>query len=116
MISDNFVQKEYVLHALRSSAHVVQENDNSFNMIDIFRELSYLKGKELLSDKQYDKAILLFTYLGNYEDSNNLLTECNYQYANSCFSDGNIQRQKKFIQCLTIMKKVIIKYWNVPII
>lgn len=100
MISDNSVQKDYVLHALRSSAHVVQENDNSFNMIDIFRELSYLKGKELLSDKQYDKAILLFTYLGIYEDSNNLLTECNYQYANSCFSDGKYTEAKEIYTML----------------
>ncbi len=43
--------------------------------------VKYNKANKLLEQGSYDEAISLFTELGNYKDSTDLINECNYQQA-----------------------------------
>lgn len=48
----------------------------------------YKEAMELYVNREYDAALVIFTELGDYEDSVNMVTKCRYAQAHLLMSDG----------------------------
>lgn len=58
----------------------------------------YKEAMELYVNREYDAALAMFTELGDYEDSINMVTRCRYAQAHVLLSDGKYEEARMIFE------------------